>query len=454
MKLRDYQEKSVQQIQELHQSGVNSIVLVAPTGSGKTVMFTDAARRHLDSDPSNSVITFTHREELLNQAVSKFAQHGIQVGTCSAGTPIGSGRAWVSTVGSAQHVLQNLKPTMVIWDECHHAVSDSWLALKQQTISALHLGVTATPERLDGKPLGNAFQSMIVSQTVRQLTEAGFLAKTQIFSPNKPSKDWAQHPVDEWLSRAGGKKTIGFFKSRVESETIAEAFRAKGISAVHVDATTKDRAHKLALFAEGEITVVCNVGLFLEGVDIASCKSVIFGKRVTSQCSWLQGCGRSMRPDGNDAAIIIDLCGSVWLHGSPSLERVYSLEKGIQIKNKSLMPMRCPKCSARLYPGAINCPSCDNIIADNFYQYDPKSEFSSVENVVTTDCSDITPIDHDEQHFKLLCMKAKMLKKSQKWIWFSYKQKTGQYPPKHFLRFFKQGALTVKKHRVDDIDEI
>ena len=157
-----------------------SAAIVLPTGAGKTVVAGDIARRCLAL--GGDVLLLVHRRELVRQSLDTLheAVPDIEVGVQAAGWP---SKPWARLqVASIQTLARRdfARPfRLVIVDECHHTRAPTWAKVLERWPDAARIGLTATPERLDGKGLGEHFAEMVLGPNIQQLVERGYLAPTR-----------------------------------------------------------------------------------------------------------------------------------------------------------------------------------------------------------------------------------------------------------------------------------
>jgi DNA repair protein RadD len=185
MILRPYQEKGIVDIRALFIQGKRRICYAAPTGSGKTILFVHTARKAVRQGLSVAIIV--HRQELVDQTCEALAAEGIEYGVIAAGYPENPDA--LVQVAMAQTLSRRLERlngvAFLVVDEAHHILAATWSMLASAVPDARILGVTATPERLDGKGLSTAFDALIVGPTVTTLIADGWLAPFAIFAPEK-----------------------------------------------------------------------------------------------------------------------------------------------------------------------------------------------------------------------------------------------------------------------------
>jgi len=159
--------------------------------SGKTVL--TAHMLKTASDKGHNSWFLVHRRELLEQTSQTFKTLGIPHNICTAGSP--SSDTHSVTIGTVQTVSRRLgrlrAPTFVIYDECHHICGTQWTRIYNEYPSAYRIGLTATPQRLDGKGLRLWFSDMVMGPTVKQLTRQGFLAPYKC--THRPPSRWRDY---------------------------------------------------------------------------------------------------------------------------------------------------------------------------------------------------------------------------------------------------------------------
>jgi DNA repair protein RadD len=170
VQLRPYQNRAIGDLRHAYRSGAKSPLLCLPTGGGKTVIFTAIAQA--TAAKGINVLILVHRRELLRQASAKLRDVGLQHGTIASGMPVTDHSVRVASVQTLVRRLSRIdwQPGLIIIDEAHHAVAGSWDRVLSHWPSAYRLGVSATPCRLDGRGLGNAFDALVLGPSVADLT--------------------------------------------------------------------------------------------------------------------------------------------------------------------------------------------------------------------------------------------------------------------------------------------
>ena len=391
---RDYQLRAVDELRAGF-GRYRAQILTMPTGSGKTGiagMIAQAA-----SMQGTEVLVLVHRRELIRQFCSTLDRFGIEgygiIDPSHQFTPWAKFHvSSIQTLHRRSHL--DLNPGIVIIDECHHAKARTWEEVIARFPDAWLLGLTATPKRLDGKPLGHIFDHIVLGPEIHELVPLGHLATTRIkyISQSLSTKgirrgingDFSQKQLGARINRKtvvsavkallrydpdGIRLPIFFGVNIAHSKAVAQEFRERGIRAEHVDADTlaNVRDRYVDEFREGKIRVLCNVGLFTEGTDIPMCNCILDGCPTMSLVSFKQRGGRAMRPDHGGDALYIDLAGNFWIHGRPDdphewdLETEYQPEPMDSPKSPRYRFRVCPKCS-EVFEAANECPACGEYV--------------------------------------------------------------------------------------------
>jgi superfamily II DNA or RNA helicase len=265
--------------------------------------------------------------------------------------------------------------TLVFLDEAQHFMSDEWRAFFDVYAHATIVGLTATPERGDGRALGERFDSLIVGAQVRDLIDIWHddhsqgLVPVEVIRPKRLlAKDKiAQTPVDAYMQYARGRRAVVFAPHIRACLEFAEQFAARGLRVRVVEGKTADdtRDESLALFAAGQIDVLVNCMVLTEGWDCPPADVCILARGCGSVGLMLQMVGRVMRPfDGKRGALVIDLRGITHTLGDPDEERVFSLDgDGIGRKGAHAGERFCKICQ-ELLPDVGPCIACGTTPAE------------------------------------------------------------------------------------------
>ena len=336
--LRPYQVEAVNAIQNEWNNGNKKTLLVLPTGTGKTIVFSDVIKNQVQ-DGSRALI-LAHRGELLDQAATKLKE---QTGLDSALEKAGStslGSKFNVTVASIQSLSQIKRldkfpadyfKTIVV-DEAHHVLSDTYQTVLSHFNKANVLGVTATPDRGDQKNLGQYFNSKAYEYSMRQAIKEGYLCpikaqmiplKLDIKSVGMSNGDFAVGDIGtslepylnqiavEMTKYCKDRKTVVFLPLIETSQKFCELLNLHGIRAVEVNGKSQDRTKVIKDFENGEYDVLCNSSLLIEGWDCPAvdCVIVLRPTRVRSLYQQMIGRGTRLYP-GKENLLILDF---LWL---------------------------------------------------------------------------------------------------------------------------------------------
>jgi len=372
--LRPYQATELAEIRHAYASGRRAPLLCAPTGSGKS-----AVVQYMMERAKYPTLILCHRAELLDRISDDLGR--IPHGRIVSGRRITPNHIQVGMVQTVARRLGELPAfRWVISDECHLAMSATWRSILDHYRDVKQLGMSATPCRLDGQPLGDVFDQIIYGPSVSQLVTMGYLAPCRVFAPavdvaaiKKSRGDYNMDEaaklldrssitgsaVAEYRRRRPGRPAIVFCCTRDHAEHVAEQFRREGVAAANVDGamTPTTRAEIIRDFRAGRIHVLTNVELLTTGFDMPSIEVGIFLRPTQSTALYLQMVGRIMRiaPNKPDC-ILLDHVGNVLRHGMPDAQREWTLEG--RVKSDRPPPVRqCPECFAAFAP-APRCPYC------------------------------------------------------------------------------------------------
>lgn len=344
--LRPYQEEAIAAAMEAWKGPQHRALLSLSTGLGKTIIFSALAARM-----GVPTLILAHREELLLQAKEKMlmvnpeADIGIVAGKLNLeqwGHQVTI--AGVQTVVKPQR-LAILKGDfasggVVIMDEAHHAQADTYKTILEALPNVCLLGVTATPDRADGKDITDLFGEVIFERGLLWAIENNYLVdlkgiqvstsinldgvKTRMgdFAENelearvnKPEHN--QVVVDAYKKHAEGRQAICFAVTVRHAQEMASTFRAAGIASqvVSGDMASHLRHSALAAYDRGDCQVLCNVGVLTEGYDNPQTSCIIMARPTKSRGLYVQCVGRGTRLyPGKEDCLVLDLAGNAGRH--------------------------------------------------------------------------------------------------------------------------------------------
>lgn len=381
--LRDYQQQTIDKLRTALKQGQKRICLQLPTGAGKTIISAFMIKGALDK--GLKVLFLVHLKELIEQTAEKLDLFSIDYGLIAAGEPSREAPcqlAMVQTLGRRQN---DFKPDLIIVDEMHHACSKTYKDVVARYSNAKLIGLTATPERLDGKGLQDVVDVLVQGPSMRELIDNGYLNEYQYFSmPNDLdlssvktlAGDYDQKQLDEAMDQScifgdavshykqhlESKKAIVFCVNIKHSKRICNLFNANGIAAAHLDGNLNKPERKQIIedFRTGKILVLTNCSLISEGFDVPDCDGVIMLRPTQSLGLYLQSVGRGLRVS-DSPTVILDHVRNYTRHGMPDDERSWSLEgkkKRVKGQQEQVAYKLCKVCFLMYHPRHRECPNC------------------------------------------------------------------------------------------------
>ena len=360
MHLRPYQVAAKDAIQQQWEQGNRRTLLVLPTGTGKTIVFSKLAEDCVRD--GERVLILAHRGELLDQAADKLAT-ATGLGCAVEKAESSSLDSWYRVVvGSVQSMmrpnrLEQFEPEhfdTIIVDEAHHCISDSYQRVLQHFDQAHVLGVTATPDRGDMRNLGQYFDSLAYEYTLPQAIREGFLCpikaqtiplKLDISGVGTQAGDFKTadlgtaldpylHQIaDEMLKVCQGRRTVVFLPLIKTSQKFCSILQERGFRAAEVNGNSQDRAEILADFNAGEYDILCNSMLLTEGWDCppVDCIVPLRPTKIRSLYCQMVGRGTRLHP-GKDHLLILDF---LWHTARHELCRpAYLISEGEEIAQR------------------------------------------------------------------------------------------------------------------------
>ena len=384
MQLRDYQNSAISNVRKSLQAKYRSVLLTLPTGAGKTVIFSEITR--LAGLKGASVLILVHRKELIDQAGDKLTKANVKYGIIAAGRKESKSNVQVASVQTLINRLNNPNQfDLIIIDEAHHAVANSWRKIFDFYKSAIKLGVTATPMRMTGAGLGEIFDKLIIGSTIPELVEQKYLAEHEVYAqPNKLNLDkirtirgdFDRKEVEDELDKVDivgdavenyrrlgqNKPAIAFCISVKHGQYVTNKFKQAGYTAELITGSMKsdDRKTLIDNFKDGKVQILVSIDVVSEGFDVEGCYVAILLRPTQSEALYIQQVGRVLRPEPNKVAIVLDHVGNTKRHGFVDDVREFDLHQKAKTKRKGeLAPAieTCEVCFAVYRPQPI-CPVC------------------------------------------------------------------------------------------------
>lgn len=366
--------------------------MCAPTGSGKTVVFSSIIARHLERDLFNRVLVLTHRTELFAQTIRAITRHGTQIEEIRQGRKITESHASARCIVAMVETLKRRKEipgtfTLVIADEAHRA--DFAPILNALPESTRVIGATATPISASKKnPLKDTYHSIITAPSIPSLIEMGHLAKphgygVQVKSLNAILRtkmgeytDTSQmqafgnklvytNMIEQFARVAHDKRTLVFCVNANHTRQTAAVFAMNGYKTEYVLADSKDRDDVFERFKSGQTQILVNCDIATTGTDIPEIECVLVLRATQSLPLWMQMVGRGARiiPGIKDSFIYIDFGSNYERHGSWETDFDWVGKfKHPDKHREGLAPTKsCPDCNAILAANVDVCDYCGHV---------------------------------------------------------------------------------------------
>jgi len=388
--LFDYQNEFISNIGKAFRRSKKVIGQLA-TGGGKGVVLAEIARRSIEK--GNVVCIACHRIEIFQQLFDNLMSFGITPGIIAAGQhPMAGHRCYLSMVETFcrrmnRGLIEKLNINFHILDEVHFG---SYYKLVKE-LSCPVLGFTATPKSTGKPELKEYFDELVCGVSITELIRVGRLLKAKTFSiahdfskvkmkgkeyddrslfnEFKKPKLWTG-AVDSYLNNANGLQALCYCVNVEHSNSTALQFRDKGIVAAHVDGTTdkETRDRIFSMYRDGDIQVICNVGIATTGTDLPDTGCIIQNFATTSLVKHIQTLGRGARfAEGMDEFVVIDMGRNYIRHGEFGEEinwvGIFENPNSVFKKEEKTNKRECDRCGAVIRFHLQKCPYCGDVVS-------------------------------------------------------------------------------------------
>ena len=376
MELRPYQLDALKAIRDNYTKGVHRQAISASTCTGKTVIYAEIPRVMKDLLPGQT-LALAHRTELIDQNIEKLQQANptLRVGKEMAGDRVDVESeiivASVQTLGRLgtkridRFNWDNIDK--VISDELHHAAGDSYKRIYEKAgvlnkaTNKLHVGVSATINRADGKALHDIFDAVVYDYSLRQAITDNWLVdikgirvttKTSLDDVKTVAGDFDQGELANTvnttqrnqlvaksiLEHAKDRQIIVFCVDIAHSKDMAEMLRNCGLDAEAIWGIDGEREDKIRRFKEQKLKILTNCNVLTEGFDCPSVSCVVLARPTKSPVFYIQTIGRGTRlsPDKKDL-LVLDLVDSSSRHSLITLPTLFGLNARLNLQGGSLL---------------------------------------------------------------------------------------------------------------------
>lgn len=322
---RPYQLEAVDAVMKSLREHRSTLVAL-PTGLGKTLIFSLVTK--IGHDHDRKILILVHRDELVKQAVRRLRKDVGVIASVEKAKKRSDPFADV-VVASVQTLsrpdrLERWDPeafNLIVIDESHHSVADSYVRIIDYFASAKVVGVTATVDRFDRQSLRKVFEDVAYEMPIRQAIEQGWLVPIrQLFVRVKgldfsavrsvagrlhqgdleavvENADLLERMVGGTLGYVGDRKAIVFCVSKAHAHACVEYFHKAGKTSAAIDESTPPRLREAIVeaFHEGQIQYLCNVAVLTEGFDSPDTAAIVMFRPTCSRGLYVQMAGRGMR---------------------------------------------------------------------------------------------------------------------------------------------------------------
>lgn len=410
IKLRPRQVIAIEKARQAIRDGKKNVMLIGPPGVGKASII--AAMSASAVAKGGMAVGWVHKRDLVFEITDRVKkQFGVDAGIILSGQPVQKDKKIqvISVLSGIRRDLSWMKPTFLFSDEAHRRLTDSQDAIHEKFPDVPLVSFTATAFRTSKKrKFSEVYDEFIQISTYRQEMEDRFLVPTRVIAPKgmasmdgvKLKRSFGEMDYDteemadrfaqeriyaailsEWTKYTGRKQqTICFNVNRRHNIEVCEFFRKHGVRAEYVDESTPNdvrdkllKKFKAGPFVDDPIMVLCNIGVFTEGVSAEYTKCIILNYKTKSKSKYVQSSARGSRPvwnsdysdwlkvDGKyykEHITIID-CGANWAtHGFLEDYDQYGMEMDADYEPGEAPVKSCPECDTVVYASVMTCTCC------------------------------------------------------------------------------------------------
>ena len=373
IELRGYQEEALNESREAFRKGGQGVCVVLPCRAGKSYIMGS-----MTETAKGNVLILAHRHSLITQHKELLEKLGIL-----------KSNVRIASVFTEAKRLEQHSPdeiSLIIIDEAHLSEAASYRKVCEYYNKAKRVLFTATPARLDGKPLTLA-DTLVVGVTAAELISKGSISDYDYYAPDLNidldsvgmvageynngqltdlmCKSAIYGDVLKYYKQLGeNRQAIAYCTSVKHSEQTAAMFEANGISAVSIDGgmSIKERDARMMRFKNGEVQILCNCNLISEGITIPNASVALLLRPTQSLPLFIQQACRVLTPVPGKKATIIDFVNNVQRHGLPTDSHEWSLAEPVKKRKQfnedgTLSIRQCPMCF-KVFKTAPKCPFC------------------------------------------------------------------------------------------------
>lgn len=372
MMLRDYQEDIFNKATQAFKDGAKGILCCLPCRSGKSYIMAQMIDR-----AKGNVLVLAHRHTLINQHKELLESLGVL-----------TDKVRVESVFTEASRLGKYAPNdvdLIIIDEAHLSEAASYRKVCEY-YDCKRVLFTATPSRLDGKPL-TLTDTLITGITATELIERGAISEYDYYAPDlnldidnvdMVAGEYNNGQLTDLMCQSaiygdvlkyyqqlgGNRQAIAYCTSVKHSEQTAKMFTDNGISAISIDGSMsqKERTEKMDMFRNGDVQILCNCNLISEGVTLPNASVALLLRPTCSLPLFIQQSCRVLTPVHGKKAVIIDFVNNVQKHGMPTETHNWSLTQSVEKRKEfnedgTLSIRQCENCF-KCFKTAPVCPFC------------------------------------------------------------------------------------------------